>query len=72
MLNPVFRASSTLERGELKKQRKRCENNGSDETIESIPSHNYFRQSVQIYGAVADLSKALARDSSSAGKPAAN
>ena len=51
MLNPVFRASSALERGELKKQRKRCENNGSDETIESIHrtiiSVNQFRSTEQ-------------------------
>ena len=72
MLNPVFRASSALERGELKSKGKGVKRTVVDETIESIHRTIISVNQFSIYGAVADLSKALARDSSSAGKPAAN
>ena len=73
--HPVFRASSTLERGELKSKGKGKTSihfNGSEETIEVIVRMIISFNQVSIYGAVADLRKELARDSSSAGKPAAN
>ena len=44
--HPVFRASCALERGELKSKGKGVKPihfNGSDETIELISSHGYFR-----------------------------
>ena len=46
--------------------------NGSDETIELILRTVISVGQHCIYGAVADLCKELNRDSSSAGKPAAN
>ena len=58
--HPVFRATSALERGELKSK-----------TIELILRTIISVNQLRMYGAVADLSKELARDSSSAGKPAA-
>ena len=71
----VFRASSALERGELKSKGKGVKTihfNGSDETIELILRTIISVNQLSIYGAVADLCKELARDSSKAGKPAAN
>ena len=46
--------------------------NGSDEKIELILRTIISVNQLSIYGAVADLCKELARDSSNAGKPAAN
>ena len=46
--------------------------NGSDETIELILRTVMSVNQLSVYGAVADLSKELARDSSGAGEPAAN
>ena len=72
--HPVFRATSALER-ELRskdKGKKSIHVNGSEETIElilrTVPSVNHL----SFHGAVAELCKELARDSPSAGKPAAN
>ena len=48
--HPVFRASSALERGELKSKGKGVKTihfDGSDESIELILLHSYFRQSAQ-------------------------
>ena len=72
--HPVFRATSALLRGELrsKEQRKSIHFNGSDETIELILCRTISFNQIIIHGAGADLCKELARDSSSAGKPAAN
>ena len=73
--HPVFRASSALERGELKSKGKGVKSihfNGSDETIELILRTVISVNQLSVYGAVADLCKELARDSSGAGKPAAN
>ena len=73
--HPVFRATSALERWELKskgKGKKSIHFNGSDETIDLILRTICFCQpALSIYGAAADLCKELARDSASAGKPAA-
>ena len=46
--------------------------NGCDESIELILRTIISVNQLSIYGAVADLCKQLARDSSSQGKPAAN
>ena len=65
-----FRATSALERGELRskeKGKKSIHFNGSEETIELI-----LRTRLGIYGAVADLGKELSKDSEVAGKPTAN
>ena len=73
--HPVFRASSALERGDLRSKGKGVKTihfNGSDETIEFILRTLVSVNQLSIYGAVADLCQKLARDSSSAGKPAAN
>ena len=46
--HPVFRASSTVERGELKSKGKGVNTihfKGSDETVEFDSSHSYFLQS---------------------------
>ena len=48
--HPVFRGSSALERGDLKSKGEGTLSvhfNGSDETVEAVFSHNYFRQSAQ-------------------------
>ena len=48
--HPVIRASSALERGELKGKGKGVKTihfDGSDESIELILLHRYFRQSAQ-------------------------
>ena len=64
--HPVFRATSGLERGEMKSKGK------GKKTIHFNGSRNYFCQSVQCQRKPAELWKESARDSSSAGKPAAN
>ena len=46
--------------------------NGSDETIELILRTVISVNQLSVYGAVAELCKELARDSSGARKPAAN
>ena len=73
--HPVFRASSALERGELKSKGKGVKTihfNGSDETIELILRTIISINRLSVCGAVADLCKELAGDSSGAGKPATN
>ena len=73
--HPVFRASSALERGELKSKGKEVKTihfNGRDETIELILRTLMSVNQLSIHVAVADLCKELARDSPSTGKPAAN
>ena len=73
--HPVFRATSALERGELKskgKGKKTIHFNGSDETIDLILRTIISVNQLSVCGAAADLCKELARDSASAGKPAAN
>ena len=73
--HPVFRATSALERGEMKskgKGKKSIHFNGSDETIEFILRTVTSVNQLNINGAEGDLCKELTRDSSSAGKPAAN
>ena len=72
---PVFRASSDLERGELKSKGKGVKSvhfNGSDETIELILRTVISVNELSVHRAVPDLCKELPRDSSGAGKPAAN
>ena len=72
--HPIFRAASALERVELKskgKGNKSINFNGSDETIELILRTIISGNQLRIHGAV-DLCEELARDSSSAGKPATN
>ena len=73
--HPLFRASSALERGELKSKGKGVRTilfNGSDEHIELILRTLVSVNQLSIHGAAADLCKEIARDSSCAGKPAAN
>ena len=73
--HPVFRATSAIERGELKSKGKGVKSihfNGSDDTIElilrTVTSVNQF----SVYEAVADLCRKLAGNSRGTGKPAAN
>ena len=73
--HPVFRATSALERGDLKSKGKGTKSihfNGSDETVELILPTVISVNQLSIYGEVADLCKESARDSPRAGKPAAN
>ena len=73
--HPVFRATSALGRGEMKRKRtgkKSFHFNGCDETIEWILRTGISINQLSVYGAAADLCKEMARDSSGAGKPAAN
>ena len=64
--HPVFRASSALERGELKstgKGVKTIHSDGSDEAIELILRTVISVNQLSVYGAVADLCGESARDS---------
>ena len=61
--HPVFRASSALERGELKSKGKGVTSihfNGSDDTIELIIRTVISVNQLSVYGAVADLCRELA------------
>ena len=72
---PAFRATSGLERGEIRSTRKGKKSihfNGSDETIEMILRAVISVNQLSIYGAVADVCKELAQDSPSATKHAEN
>ena len=72
--HPVFRASSAIEREELKSTGKGVTSihfTGSDDTIELIIRTVISVNQLGVYGAVADLCGELARDSRGAGKPAA-
>ena len=72
--HPIFRATSALERGELKSKGKGVQSihfNGSDDTIELNVRPIISVNQLSVYGAVADLCGKLARDSPSARKPAA-
>ena len=72
--NPKFRASSALERGELKskgKGMKTIHYNGTDETIELILQTVISVNQLSVYGAAADLCGELARDSKGTGRPGA-
>ena len=56
--HPIFRATSALERGELKSKRtgvKSIHFNGSDDTIEMILPTVISVNQLSVYGAVADL-----------------
>ena len=72
--HPVFRATSVVERGELRsteKGKKSIHFNGSEETIELILFHTITSVNrLSIYGAVEDLCKELSKEF--AGKFAAN
>ena len=66
--HPVFRATSVLERGELRsngKGKKSIHFNGSNETVELILRTTISVNQLSIYGALADLCKELAKDSPS-------
>ena len=73
--HPIFRATSALERGELRSKEKGNTSinfNGSEENIEMILSTITSVNQLSIYGAVADLCNELSKDSEVAGKLAAN
>ena len=73
--HPFFRATSALERGELRskeKGKKSIHRNGSDETIELILRTIISVNQLSIYGAVADSCTELSKESEVAGKLAAN
>ena len=70
--HPVFRASSALERGELKSKGKGMKSihfNDSDETIELILRTIISVHHLSVYGAVADMCGELARNSKGTGRP---
>ena len=64
--HPLFRATSALERGELKSKGKgkSIHFNGSDATIELILGTSMSVNQSSIHGTAAELCKDLARDSS--------
>ena len=67
----AFRATSALERGELKSKGKEIKSihfNGSDETVEWIHRTVISVSQLSVYGAVANMCGELARDSSCAGR----
>ena len=73
--HPIFRATSSLERGELRskaKGKKSIHFNDSEETIELILPAVISVNQLSINGAVADLCKELSKDSEVAGKRAPN
>ena len=64
--HPAFRATSALERGELRskgKGKKSVHFNGSEETVELILRTVTSANQLSIYGTVADLCRELAKDS---------
>ena len=70
--NPIFRASSALERGELKNKGKGMKTihfNGTDETFELILRKVISVNQLSVCGAAADLCGELARDSKRYGAP---
>ena len=70
----IFRATSALERGELRskgKGKKSIHFNGSEANIELTLRTVISVNQLSIYGAVADLCKELSKDSEVAGKLAA-
>ena len=73
--HPTFRATSALERGELKskgKGKKSIHFNGSEETNELLLRTIISVNQLSIHGAEADLCKELSKVSEVAGKPTAN
>ena len=73
--HPVFRATSALERRELRtkeKGKKSIHLKGSEETVELILCTFISVNQLSICGAVADLCKELAKDSPSDRKHAEN
>ena len=74
--HPIFRATSALERGELRSKengKKSIHFDGSEETIELILRTIISVNQLSIYGAVADLCKeSMSKDSEVAEKLAAN
>ena len=73
--HPIFRATSALERGELRskaKGKKSIHFNGSEENIELILRTVVSVIQLSTYGAVADLCRELSKDSKASGKPDAN
>ena len=72
--NPVFRATSAFEKGEMKMNGQGVKSihfNGSDDTIELLLQTITSVNQLSVYGAVSDLCGELARDSRGTGKPAA-
>ena len=59
--HPIFRATSALERGEIRKrkEKKSIHFDGSGETIELILRTIISLNQLSIYGAIADLSTGL-------------
>ena len=73
--HPICRATSALERGELRsegKGKKSIHFNDAEETIELILRTIISVNQLSIYRALADLCKELSKDSEVAGKLAAN
>ena len=69
--HPIFRATSALERGELKSKGKGIKSihfNGSDDTIELTLRTIISVSQLSVYGAVADVCGEWARDSKGAGR----
>ena len=67
---PIFRASSALERVELRSKvgsKKTIHFNGSEQTVEMI-----LRNQLSIYGAVADVCTEVSKDTMASGKPEAH
>ena len=68
--HPVFRATSAMERGELRskeKGKKSIHFNGSEENIEWILRATISVNQLSINGAEADLSRELSKDSKASG-----
>ena len=72
--HPIFRASSALERGELRSKehgKKSIHFNGSDENIELLLRTVISANQLSIYGAVADLCNELSEGFRASVKPEA-
>ena len=71
---PIFRASSAFERGELRSKgggKKSIHFNGSHENIELLLRTVISANQLSVYGAIADLCNELPEDLWAPGKPAA-
>ena len=74
-IHPLFRASSALERGELRSKegrKKTIHFNGSEQNVEFILRTVMSANQLSIYGTVADICTEVSEDTMASGKPEAH
>ena len=74
-IHPMFRASSALERWELRSKgrgKKTIHFNGSEQNVELILRRILSAVQLSVYGAVADMCREVSKDTMASGKPEAH